>query len=106
MDGHWCGAEVWRWGSRSGVVLVICRGCKCRGPSQNSPSVASIRDVNITKPNSLLATLFVSPIKFPVYFYLCKRCPPPGYPIPLVRDDQVAEPGLCDRGFKTRFYQR
>ncbi|GBL72603.1 hypothetical protein AVEN_127866-1 [Araneus ventricosus] len=47
---------AWKFGE--GVTAQVSssspdRGSKLRGPSENSPRVASKRDVNITKPNHL-----------------------------------------------------
>ncbi|GBO02831.1 hypothetical protein AVEN_205517-1 [Araneus ventricosus] len=50
-SSQWCGAEVWRGVVSSGVVLVFSSRLKVIDPSQNSPRVASKRDVNITKLN-------------------------------------------------------
>ncbi|GBO18100.1 hypothetical protein AVEN_46662-1, partial [Araneus ventricosus] len=45
---RWCGAEAWREGASSGVVLVIRPWLKITRSVLNSPRVASERDVNIT----------------------------------------------------------
>ncbi|GBM29342.1 hypothetical protein AVEN_175982-1 [Araneus ventricosus] len=47
----WCGVEVWRVFHVSSSSSD--RGSKLRGPSQNSPRVASKQAVNITKLNSM-----------------------------------------------------
>ncbi|GBO27163.1 hypothetical protein AVEN_16625-1 [Araneus ventricosus] len=45
---RWCGAEVWRGMPAQVSSSSSDRGAKLRGPSLNSPRVASKRDVNIT----------------------------------------------------------
>ncbi|GBN83582.1 hypothetical protein AVEN_147923-1 [Araneus ventricosus] len=42
---RWCDTEIWRGTASSGVVLVIRTWLKIRRTSQNSPRVASKRDV-------------------------------------------------------------
>ncbi|GBL92177.1 hypothetical protein AVEN_91518-1 [Araneus ventricosus] len=55
-SSRWCGV-AWKFGE--GVPAQVSssssdRGSKLRGSSQNSPHVASKRDVNITKPSYLI----------------------------------------------------
>ncbi|GBM78500.1 hypothetical protein AVEN_266025-1 [Araneus ventricosus] len=54
---RWCGVEAWRGVPSQVSSSSSDRGSKLRGPSPNSPRVASKRDVNITKPKKKLRSI-------------------------------------------------
>ncbi|GBN67211.1 hypothetical protein AVEN_249524-1, partial [Araneus ventricosus] len=63
---RWSAVEVWREVPAQVLSSSSDHGSKLRGPSQNSPRVASKRDVNITQMTQLVGILYEAESEIPL----------------------------------------